>query len=321
MPGWVRVDLEALSRVDVIGRLQQGRPKGRDLVMSRLDVLDVEVEVHLLRRAIGPLRRNMVGGELHRQAWFAVHADRVPIVILIDTAVEHSTPERTFGSQIGGVENKNLSADLHLAILMLLIATPPVRQGAHVTTPLLWLIGPSGVGKSSVGWAIFSGLYRGGIKSGYVDLDQLGLCYPQPADDPDNHRVKAANLAVVWPTYRKHGARCLIVCGGAEVASLVPVYIAQVPDTEPTLVRLRASHATLRERILARGRGHGPALPGAAVGLPIELLDRMAQDAAAEADDLDRSDFAHACIDTEGRTVTELAGMVRAAAGDWPRLG
>jgi adenylylsulfate kinase-like enzyme len=48
-----------------------------------------------------------------------------------------------------------------------------------VTTPLLWLIGPSGVGKSSVGWAIFTQLHRSGIKTGYVDLDQLGLCYPQ----------------------------------------------------------------------------------------------------------------------------------------------
>jgi hypothetical protein len=189
-----------------------------------------------------------------------------------------------------------------------------------VTTPLLWLIGPSGVGKSSIGWAIFTHLYRSGIKTGYVDLDQLGLCYPQPADDPDNHRVKAANLGAVWPTYRVNGARCLIVCGGAEVPGLVPLYTAQVPDTAPTVVRLRASHATLRERIFARGRGHGPALPGASVGLPTELLEQMAGEAAVEADALDRTDFAHACIDTDGRPVPQLADLVRAAADGWPQL-
>jgi hypothetical protein len=36
-----------------------------------------------------------------------------------------------------------------------------------------------------------------------VDFNQVGLCYPSPADDPDNHRVKAQNLGVVWPTYRQ----------------------------------------------------------------------------------------------------------------------
>jgi hypothetical protein len=189
-----------------------------------------------------------------------------------------------------------------------------------VTTPLLWLIGPSGVGKSSVGWAIFTQLHRSGIKTGYADLDQLGLCYPQPVDDPDNHRVKAANLGAVWPTYRDNGARCLVVRGGAEIADLVPLYTAQVEDTEPTVVRLRVSHTTLRERIFARGHGHGPALPGASVGLPIETLEQMARDAATEADALDQSDFAHACIDTDGQSVHDLADLVRAAADHWPSL-
>ena len=47
-----------------------------------------------------------------------------------------------------------------------------------------------------------------------MDLDQLGLCYPAPDDDPVNHRVKAHNLAAVWPVYRAAGARCLIAVGG-----------------------------------------------------------------------------------------------------------
>jgi len=34
------------------------------------------------------------------------------------------------------------------------------------------------VGKSSVGYAIFQQVYRSGIKVAYVDLDQVGLCYP-----------------------------------------------------------------------------------------------------------------------------------------------
>jgi hypothetical protein len=62
------------------------------------------------------------------------------------------------------------------------------------------------VGKSSVGYAIFQQVYRSGSKVAYVDLDQVGLCYPSPADDPHNHRVKAQNLGVVWPGPGNSGA-------------------------------------------------------------------------------------------------------------------
>ncbi|HEY2271751.1 MAG TPA: hypothetical protein VGH30_03190 [Jatrophihabitantaceae bacterium] len=176
--------------------------------------------------------------------------------------------------------------------------------------PVLWLIGPSGVGKSSVGWAVYTRLYRTGDLTGYVDLDQVGLCYPQPQDDPNNHRVKAAGLAAMLQVYRGFGATRLVVCGGAEHADLAPLYLERLPDTDSVIVRLRADSATLRERIFARGRGHGPALPGGFVGLPDETLEEMAREAADEADALDRCDFAHACIDTDGRTVAELADEV-----------
>ena len=54
--------------------------------------------------------------------------------------------------------------------------TPAPVASAQV--PFLWLCGPTGVGKSSVGYAIFQQVYRSGIKVAYVDLDQVGLCYP-----------------------------------------------------------------------------------------------------------------------------------------------
>jgi hypothetical protein len=50
-----------------------------------------------------------------------------------------------------------------------------------------------------VGYEIFQQVYRSGLKASFVDLDQIGLCYPTPADDPYNHRVKARNFAAVWP--------------------------------------------------------------------------------------------------------------------------
>jgi hypothetical protein len=72
-----------------------------------------------------------------------------------------------------------------------------------------------------VGDEIFTQVYSSGIKAGYLDFDQVGLCYPPPDDDRDNHRVKARNLGAVWPGYRAAGARCLIAAGSAETRETV----------------------------------------------------------------------------------------------------
>jgi len=129
----------------------------------------------------------------------------------------------------------------------------------RASVPFLWLCGPSGVGKSAVGYEIFQQIYRSGIKASFMDFDQFGLCYPSPADDPDNHHVKAQNLAAVWPTYRAAGARCLIAVGGVTSRETVLLYAGKVPDTNRTLCRLRATPERLTERVFRRGLGPGPA--------------------------------------------------------------
>ena len=128
---------------------------------------------------------------------------------------------------------------------------------ANARVPFLWLCGPPGVGKSSVGYAIFQLVYRSGVKVAYVDLDQVGLCYPSPADDPHNHRVKAQNLGVVWPTYQAAGARCLIAVGAVPSREIVMTYAGKVPDADLTLCRLRAKPECLTERFFRRGAWPG----------------------------------------------------------------
>jgi hypothetical protein len=183
---------------------------------------------------------------------------------------------------------------------------------APVLRPAVWLIGPSGVGKSTVGYEAFRRLCRSGRTSAYIDHDQIGLCYPQPPDDPNNHRIKSTNLGVVWGTYREAGATSLIMCGGAERAELVPLYVAKVPDTMVRVVRLRAAPAVLRERIFRRGMGAGPMLPGTKQGVSADALERMAAESAEEARRFDEDDYADTCIDTEDRSVDELADLVLA---------
>ena len=159
---------------------------------------------------------------------------------------------------------------------------------ASARVPFLWLCGPVGVGKSSVGYAIFQQVYRSGIKVAYVDLDQVGLCYPSPADDRHNHGVKAQNLGVVWPAYRAAGARCLIAVGGVPSREIVMTYAGKVPDTDLTLCRLRAAPECLTERVFRRGLGRGPVIPGSRGSKSRQLLAGTAAEAVRE--------LASACI-------------------------
>ena len=169
--------------------------------------------------------------------------------------------------------------------------------------PFLWLFGPSGVGKTTVGWEMFRLLAAAGVASAYVDADQLGLCYPAPDDDRANHRIKAANLGAAWHGYRAAGATCLILSGHVMTADEVGLYTEAVPDTVPTLCRLRAGRTALRQRYVQRG-------------WMLEYLDA----ALDEADELDRIALPAAVVETDGLGPRQVAGLICAPGGLWPVL-
>jgi hypothetical protein len=169
--------------------------------------------------------------------------------------------------------------------------------------PFLWLCGPIGVGKSSAGWEIFSQLRKEGIKSGYADADQLGLCYPCPDDDPVNQRVKSRNVGAVFKAYREAGARCLILVGTVYSAEEVAMYSDQVPDSALTVCMLLADSSVIEQRFLQRG-----------------WQPHKVNEAIREGAELDRADFASFRVDTTNHSVKEVAQMVRAQAGNWPGL-
>jgi hypothetical protein len=110
-----------------------------------------------------------------------------------------------------------------------------------------------GVGKSSVGWEIFTQLRNAGVKTGYADADQLGLCYPVPEDDPVNHRVKSLNLGAVYHNFRDAGARCFIFSGSVNSAEEVRMYKEQIPGVSLSLCMLIADPSVIRGRFLRRG--------------------------------------------------------------------
>jgi hypothetical protein len=63
--------------------------------------------------------------------------------------------------------------------------------------PVLWVGGPSGVGKTAVGWEIYSELLRDGVDATFVDIDQLGMCYPEPEFDPGRYGMKGRKPGAV----------------------------------------------------------------------------------------------------------------------------
>src|SRR5579871_6248337 len=151
-----------------------------------------------------------------------------------------------------------------------------------------------GVGKSSVGWEIFTQLRNGGIKTGYADADQLGLCYPVPDDDPVNHQVKSLNAGAVYRNFREAGARCFILSGSVSSMEQVQMYRDQIPGATLTICVLDADPAVIKERFLQRGRN-----------------PHIVDEAISEVTELQHAKFADLRVSTDDHSVQEVAQMVR----------
>ncbi|WP_328995704.1 adenylyl-sulfate kinase [Kribbella sp. NBC_01245] len=172
---------------------------------------------------------------------------------------------------------------------------------------VLWLCGPTGVGKSAVGFEIFQSLLGSGVPAAYLDLEQIGLSRPVPADDPAGHRIRARNLADLWQSFREAGAERLVVAGPVEDEDALDVYKAEL---ELTLVRLHAEHRQLAERIQLRAEGIGWRAPGDSLaGQPPEVVRQVTANAQRLADDLERNGLGDVRLDTTTLTITEAANL------------
>ncbi|HET6874083.1 MAG TPA: AAA family ATPase [Acidimicrobiales bacterium] len=164
----------------------------------------------------------------------------------------------------------------------------------------LWLCGPPGVGKSVVGWEVYSRLVSSGHPCAYVDIDQLGICFPARAADPDRHVLKADNLAALAAGFVDFGARGLVVSGVVDAV--------RGPDLDEAFTaglsvwRLRAEPGELRRRLALR-----------------RASPAMIEGAVVEAQKLEGTGFADVVLDTTGSSVDEIATTVMAELGEWPR--
>jgi adenylylsulfate kinase-like enzyme len=158
---------------------------------------------------------------------------------------------------------------------------------------VLWLFGPPGVGKSTVGWALHRRWRSAGMLSAYVDIDQLGMLYPTP--DPRNHHVKVRNLAAVLRTFAAAGAERTVVSGVIDPDEMAD-FAAHGCGAGWVWCRLTAAQDEIRDRLVRQRQQP-------------EMVEGAAEHAAL----LDSRDIADLRVDTTGRTVDEIVEALDSA--------
>ena len=125
------------------------------------------------------------------------------------------------------------------------------RAYYRLVAKALLVTGVVGVGKTSVTGAVGDVLRGAGVAHGVIDVDWLAFCWPAPADDPYNTRLREGNLRAVAGSFLAAGAERLVVAGVVESREERARYEEAV-GCALTVCRLRASVETVRGRLVGR---------------------------------------------------------------------
>jgi len=114
VPSRVGVHLVTLIAVQILSWLEQSGAKGRRLFVGSAWVIDVKVEMHLLRTSVRPVRRDVVRRQLHADPPLARGVDdAMPRLVHKDLAPQHPSPERALSAQVGRVEHHHVAHEFH----------------------------------------------------------------------------------------------------------------------------------------------------------------------------------------------------------------
>jgi hypothetical protein len=158
---------------------------------------------------------------------------------------------------------------------------------------LLLIGGRSGVGKSSVAFALHDLLSAERVRHAVIEGDGLDLAWPAPWE----HGLAERNLAAMWSHYRDLGHTRLVYTNTVSVLHSGALAAAMGDDPVVTAVLLTADDETARARLA--GREHGDSLAA-----HVHRSDTAARTLAAAPPDVHR-------LPTDGRGVVELAREIR----------
>lgn len=165
---------------------------------------------------------------------------------------------------------------------------------------VLWIYGTSCVGKSATAWELYARAELGDGRIGYVDIDQLGMCYPASDGDPDRERLKAGALHALMRSLAHIPLDLLIVSGVMDPAYM-ELYAPADSGVAFNFVRLRLEEGELALRCMARWQS-----------------PQVVQDILDDARMLEASGLPHPTVDTTGLTVKQVAQMVQELSALWP---
>lgn len=165
------------------------------------------------------------------------------------------------------------------------------------TVPVLNLLGPVGVGKSTTAAAVSKALTNKNIPHAVADLDNIRERHPTPAEDPFNMTIAFRNLASVWKNYQMAGAKCLILPGVMHKPSEFDDIRKAVPGADIFVVRLEAPLEIIHARL--RGRE-----------LDLDSLHWHLDRSTRQAKELAEKKFEMLLVGTMGKTPKEVAWQI-----------
>jgi adenylylsulfate kinase-like enzyme len=278
--------------------------RGVDVTFCRLTVGLEELRRRNLERG-GRDREDLA--QAVREAVDLDHSDLVhPVIDTQDTTVEEAT--RRVAALLGAdVETCITDASRVDVRSSALDGYRPALAAGRV----IFICGPTGVGKSAVAWELFTRLRAAGRTAGFVDLAQIGFLSPGRPEDPDHVRLKSANLAALWDTFAAAGADHVVVNGSIASEYEVQAYRAVLPHAEVTICRLTADEPSLRSRVFERRLGEGLPLAGDNLkGQPDDKLHVLLHEAARMDQLLNASDLGDVLIDTTGASIDGVATAI-----------
>lgn len=163
-----------------------------------------------------------------------------------------------------------------------------------ISVPILNIIGPVGIGKSSVADAISEILQENKVPHAIVDLDNIRRSYPYPEDDQFNMAIGFKNLAAIWANYSEAGARRLIIPNVMEHPEDFDKIRSAIPGAILFVVRLEAPIEVNHARI--RGREKTP-----------ESLEWHLNRSTQLSQELREKQLEHIIMDTSSKTPRDIA--------------